>query len=113
MNYRLVFGAAVGSLLMLAPWSAQAFECPAHIAKAQEAVDRVSKLIVGYHSQRPLLASSQLREARMNLFEARWHHAKSGRLHHARAIVKANEALGYAQGAYMVSRNRQTSRTPR
>ncbi len=109
MNYRPILGATVAILFPLISWSAQAFECPTHIAKAQATINKGSGLIISTRSSYPMLAESLLREARMNLAEARFHHAKSGRLHHVRSIVKANEALGYARGAYILSRLRRTS----
>ena len=97
MKHRLVLGAAIAISIPLAPASAQAFECPTHIAKAEAAINEGSTLILRARSGNPLLAGSLLKEARESLAEARFHHAKSGRRHHARAIVRASEALGYAR----------------
>jgi hypothetical protein len=108
MKHRLILGAAIALSIPLAPVTAQAFECPTHIARAEAAIKEGSTLIMRARSGYPLLAASLLKEARANLAEAKFHHAKSGKLHHARAIVRANEAMGYARASTVVSINGMT-----
>jgi hypothetical protein len=40
----------------------------------------------------------------MSLNEAEYHHTQAGNFHHARAIVRANEARGHAITAEILSR---------
>ena len=92
------------SLLSLVSWSAQAFECPVHFAAAQAAIDKASMQIRVMKGKLPLIARAHLREARMTLKEALYHHSQKGDYHHSRAIVRAHEAQGHALSAYFMSR---------
>ena len=103
MKCKWIIAAAVIAPLMLMPWSAQAFECPAHFAEAQMAIDKASERIKHIKGGMPLVALSHLRHARMSLVEARFHHEQAENFHHARAIVRASEALGHAIVANIVS----------
>ncbi len=103
MKCKWIIAATVIVPLMQISWSAQAFECPAHFAEAQMAIDKADERIKHMKNGMPLAAISHLRHARMSLVEARFHHAQSGNFHHARAIVRANEALGHAIVANIVS----------
>ncbi len=103
-----VLAATVAPLLSLAPWPAQAFECPAHFAEAQAAIDKASEQSKRMRGGMPIAAISHLRHARMSLVEARFHHTQAGdfhqNFHHARAIVRANDARGHAVAAEILSR---------
>ncbi len=103
MKFKWIIAAAVIAPLVQMPWSAQAFECPAHMAEVQGAIDKASERIKHMNGGMPLVALSHLRHARMSLVEARYHHEQTGNFHHARAIVRANEARGHAIAAYIVS----------
>ena len=104
MKCKWIIAATVIVPLMQISWSAQAFECPAHFAEAQMAIDKADERIKHMKNGMPLAAISHLRHARMSLVEARFHHAQSGNFHHARAIVRANEARGHAVVGYILSR---------
>lgn len=103
MKCKWILAVTVIAPLMQMPWSAQAFECPAHFAEVQTAIDKADERIKHMKNGMPLSAISHLRHARMSLVEARFHHAQSGSFHHARAIVRANEARGHAIVAHIVS----------
>ncbi len=96
MRVSVLLAAVVTVPLMEMPWSAQAFECPAHFAEAQPAIDQASERIGRMAGGMPMAALSHLRHARMSLVEAKYHHTQSGTVHHARAIVRGNEARGHA-----------------
>lgn len=103
MKCKWIIATAVIAPLMQIPWSAQAFECPAHFAEAQMAIDKASERIKHAKGGMPLAARAHLRHARMSLNEAEYHHTHADKFHHARAIVRANEARGHAIAAYIVS----------
>jgi hypothetical protein len=103
MKRKQIIAAATIALLMQIPWSAQAFECPAHFTEAQMAIDKADEKIKHAKGGMPLAARAHLRHARMSLNEANYHHTQIGNFHHARAIVRANEARGHATAAYIVS----------
>ncbi len=103
MKRKWILAVTVIAPLMQMPWSAQAFECLAHFAEAEMAIDKASERIKHTKGGMPLSAISHLRHARMSLVEAKFHHERSGSFHHARAIVRANEALGHAIVANIVS----------
>ena len=95
----------VAVALQFMPKSAQAFECPKHFAAAQAAIDKVVGDMKGDMSKRmPKADMAQvhmlLDDAKMLLAGAKHNHEKpQGRLDHARAIAKADSALGYAKAA--------------
>ena len=103
-----VSAATVAPLLSPAPRPAQAFECPAHFAEAQAAIDKASEQTKRVQGGMPMAAISHLRQARMSLVEAKYHHGQAGdfhqNFHHARAIVRASEARGHAVAAEILSR---------
>ncbi len=105
MKRKWILAATVAPLLSLAPWPAQAFECPVHFAAAQAAIDKASEQIRRMQGGMPLAAHGHLRYAKMSLVEAKYHHAQTGNYHHARAIVRANEAYGHAVAGEIMSRN--------
>ena len=103
MKCKWIIATAVIIPLTQTPWSAQAFECPSHFAEAQMAIDKADESIKHAKGGMPLAARAHIRHARMSLMEARYHHTQIGNFHHARAIVRANEARGHAIAAYIVS----------
>ncbi len=105
MKRKWILAATVASLLSLTPWPAQAFECPEHFAAAQAAIDKANEQFRRMEVGMPLAAHSHLRYARMSLVEANFHHAQTGNYHHARAIVRANEARGHAVAGEILSRS--------
>ncbi len=104
MKRKWILAATVAPLLLLTPWPAQAFECPVHFAAAQLAIDMAAESIKRMKGGMPIAARSHLRHARMSLNEADYHHTQTGNFHHARAIVRANEARGHAITAEILSR---------
>lgn len=104
MKRKWILAATVAPLLSLTPWPAQAFECPVHIAEAQGAIDKAAESIKPMNGGMPITSRAHLRYARMSLNEAEYHHSQAGDFHHARAIVRANEARGHAVAAEILSR---------
>ncbi len=101
----LVGVVCVAVALQFMPRSAQAFGCPGHFAAAQAAIDKVKGDMKGDMSKRmPKADMAQvhmlLDDAKMILAGAKHNHEKpQGRFDHARAIAKADSALGYAKAA--------------
>ena len=95
--------------LISLPRAASAFECPKHFVKAQAAIDKVvgdmkgemSKSMAGAGMKpQMVLVHALLDDAKMRLAGAKHNHAKpQGAYDHARAIAKADAALGYAVAA--------------
>ncbi len=85
--------------------NAQAFECPKHFAEAQAQIDKVAGDMGGKMSKmmpksEMALVHALLDDAKMRLAGAKHNHQKPrGRFDHARAIAKADAALGYARAA--------------
>jgi hypothetical protein len=104
MKCKWILAATVAPLLSLTPWPVQAFECPVHFAAAQVAIDMAAESIKRMEGGMPIAARGHLRHARMSLNEAEYHHTQAGNFHHARAIVRANEARGHAITAEILSR---------
>ncbi len=104
MKRKWILGAALMVTLVQMPGSVQAFECPAHFAVAQSAIDKAADSIGRMEGGMPMAAHAHLRHARMSLVEANFHHGQAGDVHHARAIVRANEARGHAVTAGIMSR---------
>jgi len=103
MTWKQTLIAGAGTLLLQVPAQAQAFECPTHFTAAKAAIDRAEKSIQSLKGGMPMAARSHLNEARMSLAEAEYHHSKEKNHHHARAIVRAEEARGHAIAAYFMS----------
>jgi len=102
MNWLLAASAA--ALVMMTPWSAQAFECPKHIAAAQVAIDKVAADMEAdtpwKRTEDKALVHALLDDAKSRLASAKHNHEKpQGRFDHARAIAKADAARGYAVAA--------------
>ena len=85
-----------------------AFECPKHFAEAQALIDKVKGDMGGAMSkqmpkEQMALVHSLLDDAKMYLAGAKHNHEKpQGAYDHARAIAKADAALGYARAADML-----------
>ncbi len=96
---------SVAVALQFMPNSAQAYGCPAAIGAAQDLIDKVKGDMGGDMSkqmpkEQMALVHSLLDDAKMLLAGAKHNHEKpQGRLDHARAIAKAESALGYAKAA--------------
>ncbi len=101
----LVGVVSVAVALQFMPKSAQAFGCPKAIGAAQDVIDKVKGDMKGDMSKRMAKADMAqvhmlLDDAKMLLAGAKHNHEKpQGRLDHARAIAKADSALGYARAA--------------
>ncbi len=103
---RLFWMAATTTALLAiyAPSTAQAFECPKHFERAQEAIDVVKERLKGMEGRMQeedmIRVWAHLDNAEMSLAEAKFHHERpGGRHHHARAILRAHEAFGHADAA--------------
>ncbi len=104
MIRKWILAATIAPLLSLTPWPVQGFECPEHFAAARMAIDKAAESITRMAGAGAAVAQSHLRQARMSLIEAKYHHTQSGDYHHARAIVRANEARGHAIATEILSR---------
>ena len=106
MKVKYLMYAVAATLMFIVPWkSAQAFECPKHFAKAQAAIDKVTKDMGGSMSKKMrkedmALVHALLDDAKMQLSSGKHNHSKpQGMYDHGRAIAKADAALGYATAA--------------
>ncbi len=84
-----------------------AFECPNHFSEAQAMIDKVSGDMGGMSdmmaAEDMALVHALLDDAKMLLSGAHHNHEKpQGPYDHARAIAKADAALGYASAADML-----------
>ncbi len=101
---RLAAAAAFAAVL-LAGTGAFAVECPKHFDDAQAAIDKVVADMGGKMSkmmpkEQMALVHSLLDDAKTMLAGAQHNHEKpQGAYDHARAIAKADAALGYAKAA--------------
>ncbi len=101
---RLVAAVAFATTLFSGS-GAFAFECPSHFAEAQALIDKVVADMGGKMSkmmpkEQMALVHALLDEAKMMLAGAQHNHKKpQGAYDHARAIAKADAALGYAKAA--------------
>ncbi len=106
MKVRQLLMASTATLMFLLPWgAAQAFECPKHFAAAQAVIDKVKGDMGGDMSkqmpkEQMALVHALLDDAKSRLSSAKHNHEKpQGIYDHARAIAKADAALGYAGAA--------------
>ena len=104
MKVKLLLAASAVVLVAQTPWSAQAFECPKHFAAAQVAIDKVAADIEADIPWKRMedkgLVRALLDDAKSRLASAKHNHQKPQSAYdHARAIAKANAALGYAKAA--------------
>ena len=96
------------SILALSAAGAAAFECPKHFTAAQTMIDKVKGDMGGNMSkqmpkEQMALVHALLDDAKMRLEGAKHNHAKpQGLYDHARAIAKADAALGFASAADMM-----------
>lgn len=104
MIWKMTLATGAAALLLQLSVEAWAFECPAHFAEAKAAIEKAEKSIQQMQGGMPMAALSHLKGAKMSLAEAQYHHAKEENHHHARAIVRADEAHGHAIAAYFLSR---------
>jgi len=85
--------------------AASAFECPMHFAEAQAMIDKVTADMGGEMSksmpkEKMALVHALLDDAKTYLGSAIHNHEKpQGAYDHARAVAKADAALGYARAA--------------
>ena len=102
MKMNWLLAASTAALVMQTPWSAQAFECPKHLAAAQVAIDKV---VADMEADTPwkrtedkALVHALLDDAKSRLASAKQSHENSQDAYdHARAIAQADSALGYAK----------------
>ena len=108
MKVKWLLAASAAVLMFQMPSGAQAFECPKHFATAQAAIDKVAGDMKGDMSKKMpkadmALVHALLDDAKTRLTSAKHNHAKpQGAFDHARAIAKADSALGYAVAADML-----------
>ena len=101
------FKLIVAFIALIVVSSANAFECPKHFKAAQAAIDKVIGDMKGDMSKKMpkedmALVHALLDDAKMLLASARHNHEKpQGKYDHARALAKADAALGYANAADM------------
>ena len=93
-----------GILLSLLSFNSFAFECPSHIQAAQAKIDKVLADMKGMDNkvakQDMALVHTLIDDAKMYLSSAKHNHKKpQGAYDHARAMAKADAALGYANAA--------------
>ena len=104
MKVKWLLAASATVLVMQTPWSAQAFECPKHFAAAQAAIEKVAadmKADIPWRrTEDKALVHALLDDAKSRLASAKHNHEKPQSAYdHARAIAKADAALGYAKAA--------------
>jgi hypothetical protein len=106
MKTKLLLVVSSALLFFGASGSAQAYECPKHFAEAWAAIETVAENMNRAEGVLPkevmVAPRSHLRNARMSYVEGKQHHkagVDDGDYHHARAIVRANEAQGHAAAA--------------
>ena len=97
-------GVLAAAGIALTPFGAQAFDCPNRFAAAQTAIDKVMADMKGMEGEMSkgdmALVHALLDDAKMMLTGGKHNHAKPrGAYDHARAVAKADAALGHAQAA--------------
>ncbi len=101
-----IAAAALAAGLTLAG-NAAAFECPAHFAEAQSAIDAATEAMNAMPDEADKgLVHSLIDDAKMWLESAHHNHEKpaAGKFDHARSIAKAHAAQGYAMSAGMMAK---------
>ncbi len=93
-------------VVVLAVPVASAFGCPKSFEKAQDAIDQAALVMAKLPKDKQGLVHTLIDDAKMLLASARHNHKKpaAGRYDHARAIAKADAALGYARGALLFAK---------
>ncbi len=107
MMVKSLLAALAAAAMLQMPLSAKAFECPSHFDEAQALIDKVladMKSMEGQMSKEEhALVHALLDDAKMRLAGAKHNHEKpQSPYDHARAIAKADAALGYARAADML-----------
>ena len=105
MRFARIAVSTIAITILLYSWSAQAFECPRHIAKAEEAIAKATELLASLKADMDrmmdpdemALVHNLLLNGRIMLSAAkRSHNIPQGPYDHARAIAKSDAARGYA-----------------
>jgi len=101
---RVLLAVSTTVAMLLSSSSAFSFECPQHIATAEQQIAKVMADMEGMQAMMSpedmLLVHVLLDDARMLLEGARHNHdMPQGAFDHARAIAKADSALGQATAA--------------
>ncbi len=96
--------AAAAVLAIVASSEAQAFQCPRHIAEAEDmiadVVDDMATMKGEMSDDDAALVHALLDDAKAALAAAKHNHDKpKGAFDHARAIARAKAAIGFAQAA--------------
>ena len=105
MKFKWLLAGSAAALFFQMSGNAQAFECPKHFAEAQTVIDKVTGDMGGDMSkqmpkEQMALVHALLDDAKSRLASAKHNHDKpQGAYDHARAIAKADSALGYATAA--------------
>lgn len=103
MPKNILLAATIIAVLLQMSWDVRAFECPSHIAEVEAIIDKASEGAKQMRGGMSMAVQSHLRHARMSLAEAEHHHSEAGNYHHARSIVRANEARGHAVVANLLA----------
>ena len=106
MHMTFVKSAIIGAVasLLLGTGGALAFECPQHIAAAEQQIAKLIADMQGMEGRMPpesmMQVASLLGNARMLLADAQSNHgAAEGPLDHALSLANADSALAYATAA--------------
>ena len=114
MKSKWILAASIAALVVYIPYSAQAFECPKHIAAAEVAVNKVTEemkkikrvMEAMMDKKEMFVVHTLLANARILVTVARRNHEKpAGPFDHARAIAKADAARGYARATEILHRH--------
>ncbi len=114
MKSKWILAASIAALVVYIPYSAEAFECPKHIAAAVAAVNKVTEemkkikpiMDAMMDKKEMFVVHTLLANARILVAVARRSHEKpAGPFDHARAIAKADAARGYARATEIVHRH--------
>ncbi len=103
MRTRLA-GLALAVAIGFGATAAQAFECPAHFAEAEQAIADATAAMENMSGDHGLV-HTLIDDAKMWLESGKHNHSKpaAGGYDHARAIAKADAAAGYANAAKMLA----------
>ncbi len=105
MKLKWLLAGSAAVLMFQMPGNAHAFGCPVALGEAQALIDKVKGDMGGDMSkqmpkEQMALVHGLLDDAKSRLAGAKHNHEKpQGIYDHARAIAKANAALGYARAA--------------
>ena len=91
------------AMFLLIPLTANAFECPRHLAKAKAKIEEVSKKMMGMKKPDMQIVYALLDDAKTFLRSGQHNHSKpQGLFDHARSIAKADAAYGHALAAQLL-----------